>query len=70
MRLARYHDNVALSEAGGSISATPDLGLFSEFPGYRTPTDDDYRAVLEYGLVVLDTNVLLNPDPPNNCLIR
>src|SRR5215213_9185204 len=35
-------------------------GLFDGFEGYRTPTLDDYRHVLTEGLVVPDTNVLLN----------
>lgn len=35
-------------------------GLFDGFEGYRTPTEDDYRRVLTQGLVVPDTNVLLN----------
>ncbi len=35
-------------------------GLFDGFEYYRTPTDADYRSVLKTGLVVLDTNVLLN----------
>jgi PIN like domain len=35
-------------------------GLFDGFEGYRTPSEDDYRLVLKDGLVVPDTNVLLN----------
>lgn len=35
-------------------------GLFDGYEAYRTPTDDDYRKVLTSGLVVVDTNVLLN----------
>lgn len=35
-------------------------GLFDGFEGYRTPSEDDYRRVLTEGLVVPDTNVLLN----------
>jgi rRNA-processing protein FCF1 len=35
-------------------------GLFDGHEAYRTPTDDDYLAVLKDGLVVVDTNVLLN----------
>lgn len=34
--------------------------VFSGFEGYRTATDDDYAEVLTRGLVVPDTNVLLN----------
>ena len=34
--------------------------LFDGFEGYRTPTSDDYRHLLTEGLVVPDTNVLLN----------
>lgn len=35
-------------------------GLFDGFEGYRTPTSEDYKNVLNSGLVVPDTNVLLN----------
>jgi hypothetical protein len=35
-------------------------GLFDGFEGYRTPTDADYMRVLTAGLVIPDTNVLLN----------
>jgi rRNA-processing protein FCF1 len=38
----------------------PVRGIFTGFEEYLQPTDDDYRAVLTAGLVVLDTNVLLN----------
>ena len=34
--------------------------LFKGFEGYRTPKGDDYGRVLTHGLVVIDTNVLLN----------
>lgn len=36
------------------------MGLFDGFEGYRTPTDADYLHVLTDGMVVPDTNVLLN----------
>ncbi|MFB7753807.1 PIN-like domain-containing protein [Streptomyces sp. NPDC056121] len=35
-------------------------GMFDGFEAYRTPADRDYRCVLQQGLVVLDTNVLLD----------
>jgi hypothetical protein len=35
-------------------------GLFTGFDAYITASDDDYRHLLTDGLVVLDTNVLLN----------
>ncbi|MER7622741.1 PIN domain-containing protein [Streptomyces sp. NPDC126503] len=35
-------------------------GVFDGFSGYVTPTEDDWRSVLRDGLVVIDTNVLLN----------
>lgn len=35
-------------------------GLFDGYEAYRTPKDDDYRKVLTDGLVIVDTNVLLN----------
>jgi hypothetical protein len=38
----------------------PLRGIFTGFEEYLQPTEEDYRAVLTAGLVVLDTNVLLN----------
>ncbi|MFE9555428.1 PIN-like domain-containing protein [Streptomyces sp. NPDC006703] len=38
----------------------PGNGLLDGYEGYLSPSDEDYRAVLTSGLVVLDTNVLLN----------
>lgn len=35
-------------------------GLFDGFESYLTPSSEDYRQVLTGGLVVLDTNALLN----------
>jgi PIN like domain len=35
-------------------------GLYDGFEAYQTPTDSDYLALLTSGLVVPDTNVLLN----------
>lgn len=35
-------------------------GLADGFEGYLSPSDEDYRSVLTSGLIVLDTNVLLN----------
>ncbi|WP_411076941.1 PIN-like domain-containing protein [Streptomyces sp. cmx-10-25] len=35
-------------------------GMFDGFEAYRTPADHDYRRALQHGLVVLDTNVLLD----------
>ncbi len=35
-------------------------GIFDGFEGYRTATRDDHVKVLQQGLVVLDTNVLLD----------
>lgn len=34
--------------------------LWGGFEGYRTPSDEDYGRVFTQGLVVPDTNVLLN----------
>lgn len=42
------------------MSSADSYGLFSGFEHYATPTDDDYRRVMESGLVVLDANALLN----------
>jgi len=38
----------------------PDRGLFDGYESYRTPTAADYVEILTHGMVVLDTNVLLN----------
>ncbi|AJE85975.1 hypothetical protein SLNWT_5599 [Streptomyces albus] len=35
-------------------------GLFDGFEGYRTPREEDFQRVMNEGLVVLDTNVLLD----------
>jgi len=35
-------------------------GLYDDFEAYRTPTDDDYLKLFTSGLVIPDTNVLLN----------
>lgn len=47
-----------MSEAG--VEEPQPRGLYSGFERYTTPTDADYRAVLTSGLLVLDTNALLN----------
>ncbi|MFI6334808.1 PIN-like domain-containing protein [Streptomyces sp. NPDC050535] len=46
--------------AGEEPIGVPSKGLTDGFEGYLSPSDEDYRAVLTSGLVVLDTNVLLN----------
>ncbi|MFD5492223.1 PIN-like domain-containing protein [Streptomyces sp. NPDC127091] len=35
-------------------------GIFDGFSGYVTPTEDDWKSVLGSGMLVVDTNVLLN----------
>ncbi|MFJ3501323.1 PIN-like domain-containing protein [Streptomyces sp. NPDC090135] len=47
------------TQASDSGSAVP-RGIFDGFSGYVTPTEEDWRNVLRSGLVVVDTNVLLN----------
>jgi len=44
------------------MDAKPDVprGIFTGFDEYLQPTEDEYRELLTAGLVVLDTNVLLN----------
>ncbi|MEU8158773.1 PIN-like domain-containing protein [Micromonospora parva] len=42
------------------MDANVPQGLFDGFEGYRTPSDEDYNHALRNGLVVPDTNVLLN----------
>lgn len=49
-------DVPGLPEAEGS----PARGIFDGFSGYVTPTRDDWQSVLSSGMVVVDTNVLLN----------
>ncbi len=48
------------TEPPGIPTGDVHLGIFDGFEGYLSATDDDYRHVLTSGLVVLDTNVLLN----------
>ena len=51
-----------------------ELGLFSGFEGYQTPSNEDYKRLLTSCLVVLDANVLLNlyryDDAARDALIR
>ncbi|MEV0906129.1 PIN-like domain-containing protein [Streptomyces hokutonensis] len=35
-------------------------GIFDGFSGYVSPTEDDWKSVLSGGMLVIDTNVLLN----------
>ncbi len=49
----------------GEVSDSPERartagGIYEGFEGYRTPSETDYEAVLNSGLVVPDANVLLN----------
>ena len=46
--------------AGIASCTPPSRGLLDGFAPYATPRDDDYRDVLRHGLVVVDTNTLLN----------
>jgi len=48
---------VSDAETAGENSAR---GLYDGFEAYRTPTGEEYRRLLTDGLVVPDTNVLLN----------
>jgi hypothetical protein len=58
---ASMTSNEKPDEARQGTAAEPaPQGLFEGFAGYRTPSTDDYRRVLTEGLVVPDTNVLLN----------
>ncbi|CUU58251.1 hypothetical protein Ga0074812_11823 [Parafrankia irregularis] len=45
---------------GGQLDQRLSCGLFDGFEAFRTPSDDDFRFVFSAGLVVPDTNVLLN----------
>ncbi|MFE6469014.1 PIN-like domain-containing protein [Streptomyces rochei] len=55
-----HHDT-----AGATIQPTP-RGLFDCNDAYRTPIREDYEHLFTSGLVVLDTNVLLNLYRSNN----
>ncbi|TDD07134.1 hypothetical protein E1292_13915 [Nonomuraea deserti] len=46
--------------AGEQPTGPSSGGLADGFEGYLSPSDEDYRSVLTSGLVVLDTNVMLN----------
>jgi hypothetical protein len=50
-------DNVDVTS---SVMSTEPRGIYDGFEGFRTPTDQDYHSLLTQGMVVLDTNVLLN----------
>lgn len=43
-----------------SFEDSRERGIFDGFSGYTTPTEDDWKRVLSDGLIVVDTNVLLN----------
>ncbi|MCG5215514.1 PIN-like domain-containing protein [Streptosporangium soli] len=45
---------------GEEPPGSPERGLIDGFEGYLSPSDEDFRSVLTSGLVVLDTNVLMN----------
>ena len=45
------------TRAAGAASS---FGLFDGFESYRTPTEANYRSLLTTGLIVPDTNILLN----------
>jgi predicted nucleic acid-binding protein len=48
-----------LSSAPSGSNTAP-LDVFSDFSGYVTATSEDYQEVFRSGMVVLDTNVLLD----------
>lgn len=53
------HHGRMRSDAEGRPEQRP-RGLFSGYERYSSPTDEDYAKVMQQGLVVLDTNALLN----------
>jgi hypothetical protein len=56
-----HPEDVPRESAISVVGDGEDLGgLFDGFEAYRTPAEEDYRTLLTGGLVVLDTNVLLN----------
>lgn len=46
--------------ASNTTDGADNRGLFDDFGAFRTPTTDDFTAVLTHGLVAPDANVLLN----------
>ncbi|MFG3031718.1 PIN-like domain-containing protein [Streptomyces sp. NPDC048253] len=46
--------------ANDSTAGADNRGLFDDFGAFRTPTDEDFTAVLTRGLIAPDANVLLN----------
>ncbi|ONH58414.1 hypothetical protein CcI49_22245 [Frankia sp. CcI49] len=46
--------------SGDKLDQRPSYGLFDGFEAFRTPSDENFRSVFSAGLVVPDTNVLLN----------
>ncbi|MFD9060175.1 PIN-like domain-containing protein [Kitasatospora purpeofusca] len=54
-------DGGAADGSGGDQAANAvGRGILDGFSGYLTPSEDDWRRLLTDGLVVIDTNVLLN----------
>lgn len=48
------------AEPDSATAGSEVTGLYYGFEAYRTPTDSDYHALLTGGIVVFDTNALLN----------
>ncbi|WBP88095.1 PIN domain-containing protein [Kitasatospora cathayae] len=44
----------------GDHEKSSERGLYDGFEGYRTPTQDDYRSILNDGMVSIDANLLLD----------
>ncbi|WP_169515800.1 PIN-like domain-containing protein [Amycolatopsis nigrescens] len=49
-----------VAAATSRVASGEPRGIYDGFEGFRTPTDEDYHSLLTQGMVVLDTNVLLN----------
>ncbi|NGY65070.1 DUF4935 domain-containing protein [Lentzea sp. NEAU-D13] len=49
-----------IRDTASNMAGGEPRGIFDGFEGFRTPTDEDYQSLLTQGMVVLDTNVLLN----------
>lgn len=60
--MSRYSESVTDTEAHDTSETNGSEGrtIFDGFSGYVTPTLEDWQNVLSHGMVVVDTNVLLN----------
>lgn len=53
-------DEAARAHRADAADTRTSHGLFDGFESYKTPTEADFRALLTGGIIVPDTNILLN----------